>query len=183
MMYSRKSTEATTLNRAVAYFLTKDMQPVYTVEKSGFKFLVSKLNPRYDLPSRKYFTEVEIPKLYVEVRDTVVKPKLAEMKFFATTTDLWTSRAKHPYLSLTVHFVDSSWALQAITLETIPLFEDHSGQNIAEAIVDVLGNWCLDSKRLLQLIMGQILLLHSIPWNEFVSAVSDTIWTWLSTRH
>ena len=46
-------------NQAVAYFLAKDMQPVYTVEKSGFKFLVSKLNPRYSLPSRKYFTEVE----------------------------------------------------------------------------------------------------------------------------
>ena len=73
------------------------MQPVYTVEKSGFIFLVSKLNPRYSLQSRKYFTEVEIPKLYVEVRDTVVKPKLAEMEFFAATSDLWTSRAKHPY--------------------------------------------------------------------------------------
>ena len=96
MLYSRHSAEATTLNKAVAYFLAKDMQPVYTVEKSGFKFLVSKLNPRYSLPSRKYFTEVEIPKLYVEVRDTVVKPKLAEMEFFAATSDLWTSRAKHP---------------------------------------------------------------------------------------
>ena len=68
MLYSRHSAEATTLNRAVAYFLAKDMQPVYTVKKSGFKFLVSKLNPRYSLPSRKNFTEVEIPKLYVEVR-------------------------------------------------------------------------------------------------------------------
>jgi len=63
----------------------------YTVEKSGFKLLVSKLNPRYNLPSRKHFTEVEIPKLYVEVRDTVVKPKLAEVEFFSATTDLWTS--------------------------------------------------------------------------------------------
>jgi len=91
MQYSSHSSEAITLNRAVAYFLTKDMQPVYTVEKSGFKLLVSKLNPRYNLPSRKHFTEVEIPKLYVEVRDTVVKPKLAEVEFFSATTDLWTS--------------------------------------------------------------------------------------------
>lgn len=148
VMYSSKSAEATTLNRAVTYYITKDMQPIYTVEKSGFKFLVSKLNPRYNLPSRKHFTEIEIPKLYVDVRDTVVKPKPAGAEFFAATTDLWTSRAKHPYLSLTVHFVDPSWLLQAITLETIPLFEDHSGQNIAEAIVDVLQNWRLDSTKL-----------------------------------
>jgi len=50
-----------------------------------------KLNPWYNLPSRKHFTKVEIPKLYVEVRDTVVKPKLAEVEFFSATTDLWTS--------------------------------------------------------------------------------------------
>ena len=78
-MYPSKSTEATTLNRAVTYFITKDMQPVYTVERSSFKFLVSKLNPRYNIPSRKHFTEVEIPRLtlrlYTEVRETVVKQK------------------------------------------------------------------------------------------------------------
>ena len=77
-----------------------------------------------------------------------MKPKLAEVEFFYATTDLWTSRAKHPYLSLTVHFIDPSWLLQAITLETVPMFEDHSGQNIAEAIVDVLGNWSLDTSKL-----------------------------------
>ena len=92
IMYPNKSVEATTLNRAVAYYITKDMQPIYTVERSGFKFLVFKLNPRYNLPSRKHFTEIEIPKLYVEVRDTVVKPKLAVAEeFFAATTHLWTS--------------------------------------------------------------------------------------------
>ena len=60
MQYSSHSAEATTLNRAVAYLLTKDMQPVYMVEKSGFKLLVSKLNPWSNLPSRKHFIEVEI---------------------------------------------------------------------------------------------------------------------------
>ena len=43
--YDRKSREAAELNRAVAYFLAKDMQPLYTAEKSGFKNLISKLNP------------------------------------------------------------------------------------------------------------------------------------------
>ena len=42
------------LNRAVDYFLAKDMQPLYTVEKAGFKHLVSKLNLKYSLPSQRY---------------------------------------------------------------------------------------------------------------------------------
>ena len=41
MHYSSHSAEATTLNKAVAYFLAKDMQPMYAVEKGGFKLLKS----------------------------------------------------------------------------------------------------------------------------------------------
>ena len=71
-MYSVKSPKARELIRAVGYFLAKDMQPLYTVEKAGFKHLVSKLNPKYSLPSRRYFTETELPWLYSETKDTIV---------------------------------------------------------------------------------------------------------------
>ena len=81
------------------------------------------------------------------MRETVVKPKQAEI-FFAVTKDLWTSRTRHPYPSLTVYFIDNSWAFQTIALETIPLFQDHSGQNISEAILDVFDNWSLDATEL-----------------------------------
>lgn len=85
-----------------------------------------KLNSKYNLPSRKYFTETKIPKLYNETKDMIVKPKLSEVMHFPATTDLWTSRANHPYLSLTVHLVSSSWDLQTFTLETVLLLEDHT---------------------------------------------------------
>lgn len=67
-------------------------------------------------------------------------PKLLEMKYFAARSDLWTSSAKHPYLSYTVHFIDGAWSLQSFLLDTVPLFEDHTGQNIAEAFQDILAN-------------------------------------------
>ena len=51
-----KSPRAQELNRAVAYFMAKDMQPLNIVEKPGFTYLVSKLDPKYELPSRKYLT-------------------------------------------------------------------------------------------------------------------------------
>ena len=41
------SIPAILLKQPLLTYLTKDMQPVYTVEKSGFKLLVSKLNPTY----------------------------------------------------------------------------------------------------------------------------------------
>ena len=64
----------------------------------------------------------------------MVSRKLTQMDYFSATTDLWTSRATHPYLSYTVHFLDSNWELQSICLETIPLFTDHTGKNMVDSI-------------------------------------------------
>ena len=41
-------------------------------------------------------------KLYTSVKESTVKPKLAESEYFAVRVDLWTSRATHPYFSCTV---------------------------------------------------------------------------------
>ena len=41
--YDLKSLRAQELNRAVTYFIAKDVQPLYTVEKPGFRHLVSTL--------------------------------------------------------------------------------------------------------------------------------------------
>ena len=59
--YEAKSSCACELNKAVAYYLAKDMQPLYAVERPGFKKFVAKLDPKYALPSRNHFSETEIP--------------------------------------------------------------------------------------------------------------------------
>ena len=73
---------------------------------------------------------------------------MSRAKYFAATTDLWTSCSSHPYLSYTVHFIDDDWQLQSFCLDTVPLFEDHTGQNIAEAILDICENWGLSRDNL-----------------------------------
>ena len=57
------------LNKAVVYFIAKDAFPISTVGKPGFKHLVSKLNPRYEIPSSKHFSEYEIPALYSLIKE------------------------------------------------------------------------------------------------------------------
>ena len=144
--FASSSAQAKELNRAVTYYLTKDAVPISTVDKPGFRHLVSTLNPRYQLPSRKHFSDQEIPQLYTHVRDTVVMPALREARFFSGTTDLWTSAASEPYMTLTVHFIDKTWNLRSFCLETVPLFTDHTGQNIADAVSDIFDNWGLSTK-------------------------------------
>uniref|UniRef100_A0A1X7V4E6 Uncharacterized protein n=1 Tax=Amphimedon queenslandica TaxID=400682 RepID=A0A1X7V4E6_AMPQE len=86
--YSAQSSEAKYLNTAVTYYIAKDALPVFTVTKSGFKHFLSKLNPRYEVPSRKHFTEHEIPSLYSNIRDNKVQPAVTKASVFTGTTGL-----------------------------------------------------------------------------------------------
>lgn len=76
-----------------------------------------------------------------------MKPKLAEVEYFAVIMDLWTTRATHPHLSCTVHFIDRSWELQSLCIETVPLFEDHTGEKITESLLDIMTNGNLTSNQ------------------------------------
>ncbi len=147
-MYPSTSNQAKELNKAVAYFIAKDTFPIATVNKPGFKHLVSKLNPRYEIPSRKHFTDFEIPALYSLIKDSKVKPVLAQAECYSATTDLWTSGSCDPYITFTIHTISEDWSLASFCLETVPLYEDHTGQNIADAVLDILGNWSLNKEKL-----------------------------------
>lgn len=147
--YAPESLEAQEINHAVAYYLAKDLQPCSTVEKSGFRHLVQKLNARYQLPSKEYFADVEVPRLYYHAKDHIVRPKLVEAQYFAVTTDMWTTPATGPYMSFSVHFIDREWSLESFCLDTNPLYEDHTGLNIAGTFKDVLANWELPLDKLI----------------------------------
>lgn len=80
--------------------------------------------------------------------DSVIKPKLAEASSYSATTILWTSSCSDLYSSLTVHFVTSDWNLQSLCLGRVYLPDSHTGQNIGEAVSDILSNWELSQDKL-----------------------------------
>ena len=170
--FSSGSPQALELNHAVAYFIAKDAQPLYAVERPGFRTMVAKLNTRYELPGRKYFVEHQLPQLYNEVKTKVVIPKLEQAAHFSVTTDLWTSNSNSPFMSFTIHFIDSDWCLQSLCLDTVPLYNDHTGQNIAEAFQDVLANWNIS--------MSRITSSTTDNGSNFVAAFTSIDCEWLS---
>ena len=143
--YPRGSPQAKELTCAITYYLAKDAMPIYTVEKAGFQRIVSKLDHRYEITSRKVFSSQEIPLLYLHIRNDVMT-QLKQMKHYAMTTDLWTSGACDPYLTLTIHYIDGEWSLKSKCLDTIALFADHTGNNIADCLTDIVFNWELEMK-------------------------------------
>ena len=81
-------------------------------------------------------------------------------------------RATHPYLGCTVHFIDRSWELQSLCIEIVPLFEDHTGENVTESLLDIMTNWNLSP--------DQLILATTDNGASFVAGFCDCGWMHLS---
>jgi len=62
--------------------------------------------------------------------------------------NMWIATNETAFLSLTIHYVDSSWELKNFLLDIIPISIRHTGVNIADAIMAVLHEFDLMEKTL-----------------------------------
>ena len=69
--YVRSSKRWQEITNSVGKFIAKEMMPVSVVERPGFKEMVQKLDPRYEIPSRKYFSKNVLPSLYTATREKI----------------------------------------------------------------------------------------------------------------
>ncbi|KAL6469047.1 hypothetical protein MHYP_G00225710 [Metynnis hypsauchen] len=143
--YEKSSQRHREITDAIAKYLAKDMVPIYTVSKNGFQNLLLTLDKRYQLPSRTYFSQVAIPELYITCRNKV-ETELRSVEYYATTTDMWSSRTTEPYQSLTVHFINEHFELKSRCLQTSYFPLDHTGENIVNGLKDALANWGLNDE-------------------------------------
>ncbi|XP_070412343.1 E3 SUMO-protein ligase ZBED1-like [Nothobranchius furzeri] len=145
--YDKNGARWKAITEAVTFYIATDMLPIYSVEKRGFNHLLKVLDARYVVPSRKYFADVALPHLYNTTREKI-RSELEEMQFYSATTDLWSSRTMQPYLSLTVHYINTSWTLRSICLQTAYFPDNHTGEIIAHGLKDALSSWGLSEERL-----------------------------------
>ena len=122
------------------------MLPAYTVEKSGFKQMLSKFNPRYDVPSHNYFSRVAVPALYSEVKSEL-EQQINDQHFVyrAGTTDLWSSITSEPYLSYTIHCIDGLCATSAS--KHIMCQKPTLAQILQDALTSSFNQWNLDAQK------------------------------------
>ncbi len=169
--YERKGGKWKELTESVTFFLAKDGQPMYTVEKPGFRRMLKIFDARYQLPSRKYFSGTAIPNLYSSVRQKV-QEELSSVDSFSGTTDLWSSVGLKPYISYTIHYIDSQWQLQSKCLQTHFLPENHTSEVLADSLMTTLESWMLMAEK-------QVCLTTDSGSN-IVKAARDLQWPRLS---
>ncbi len=175
--FSRFFMTVRTLNRykcltdAVTQYLVEEMVPLNTVEKPAFKSMLQKFDKQYELPGKTYFSETAVPKMYNTVK-TSIKMELKNVDYFSATTDMWSSVNMTPYMSLTVHYLSMEWTLKSRCLETVFMPENHTSDNISDALRHAFEEWSLDEKKLA--------CITTDNGANIVAAVKQLNWPWLN---
>ena len=106
----------------------------------GFVRCCNNLSLVIPFPIVRLFPQNTYRRCFITEKDRV-KKLLDPVSFYPCTTDLWTSRAQHSYISLTVHCLDGNFDLHSNLLETKEFSDSHTGINIAEELEGVLQDW------------------------------------------
>ena len=122
-----------------------DNEPFTIVDHIGFVQLMNLLEPRYQLPSDKYFSETLIPEMYRKV-SLKVKDGASSTFHVSLTTDVWSSVAQDSYISLTCHYIAEDFTQQQVCLHAAPFNDHHTGEHIGAMTNKCLQCWSLADK-------------------------------------
>ena len=94
------------------------------------------------MPSRRRSL---LPEKY-EAAKAKLMLKLEQVDTCAVTTDFWTSASTEGYVTITCHYLDSSWELKSCVLATYQVKMQHTAENIAAELKKVANDWCITNK-------------------------------------
>ena len=87
---------------------------------------------------------IALPNLHATVKHQV-KEEVGIIRYFSSTTDMWSSVGMVPHISYTIHYINDEWQLCNKCLQTQYLPQDHTGTNLAKAMEAALAMWDLDA--------------------------------------
>lgn len=141
------SEKAKKITAKIAEFIALDDQPLSVVANVGFSRLLEHLEPRYELPSRHYFTDTALPAIHNKLRDQLLALS-SEVPAFGFTTDIWSSSVcLMSLLSCTAQWVDSTFNLQRATLHAQHFRGSHMAERVKQAIEGMLNSWGIEKQR------------------------------------
>ena len=136
---------ALAITELIGRMIVIDLQPFSIVEDQGFIELVEHFEPRYVMPSRKYFATTVLDGLYNRCK-TRLHQMIENQEFLSLTTDIWTSRARDGFISLTGHFIDSNWNRVSVVFNVREFNERHTAVNISDTMRSMINEWDLEYK-------------------------------------
>ena len=117
-------------------FISQDLLPLRTVESQGFRNLLQKLDPLYQVPTRKSLSN-DLLKVKRESVVTRIKSRLRRAQSVCLTIDLWSNRQMKGYIGVTAHFI-LDWALESATLACKRVRGRHTADNIRDQYQEIV---------------------------------------------
>ena len=125
----------------IAEMMALDYQLLSVVSDVGFTRLLHTIEPRYKIPSRKYFTDNVLPKIKENI-DTKLFELLKDVEFLSLTTDIWsTSLSNESLISMTAHWISNEFERTSAVLHAQKMEGSHTGVAICRALESMLENW------------------------------------------
>ena len=138
------SSQSGKITQAIADMIIKDYVPLSIVESESFVNLMQIVAPDYKVPSRNT-VKSRLIKRYDDERDSLVK-ELNSVQSVSLTTDTWTSNATESYITVTEHHITDDWEMQSNVLMTRAMPERHTGENLANKLLDCASEFELENK-------------------------------------
>ena len=152
--WSINDVRAQRIHRRIGEMIALDSHPFSIVEDEGFTRLLRELEPRYTLPSRRYFTDNVVTKIYENIKKQVSQA-VSGVEYFSFTTDIWsTCVSNESLLSLTAHWITDTFQRTIVMLNASRVDGSHTGAYIAQRIKE-LGSFQLTGYMLFCVTMEQ----------------------------
>ena len=139
--------KAECIHLKIAEMMALDYQPLSVVSDVGFTRLLQTIEPRYKVPSRKYFTDNVLPKIKENI-DTKLAQLLKGVEFLSLTTNIWsTSLSNESLISMTAHWIGDEFKRTSAVLHAQKIEGSHTGVAICQALESMLENWKISKTR------------------------------------
>ncbi|XP_071993989.1 E3 SUMO-protein ligase ZBED1 isoform X1 [Engystomops pustulosus] len=138
------------VSSAVVNLICEGMFPASILDEPTFKALLKTMDPRYEIPSRKYICSRVLPEKYHTVRDVILKD-LVDVLWCGISTDMWKSESQNrSYVTLFVHFLapgsSNYFSLGSRCLKTLEVPEENKAEAITRVLYETFIEWGISSK-------------------------------------
>lgn len=138
--------KAVELHYAIGQMIAVDNQPYIFVEDDGFRNLMAKAQPQYKVPSREYFKQVIIPKMYSECKENITS-ELSSSTYISLTTDIWSNSVnRDSFISFTAHWIDDEYIYRHVVLSSRHFPGSHTGENVSKMLSSLSDEWNVKNK-------------------------------------
>ena len=100
--------------------------------------MIDMFHPRYTPPDQSTLATQYIHRMF-DSETIRIQQQISQAEYFAITTVPWSSRSKHAYIGIAIHYVTEWYGLKNYLLATKEFSNFHTAKNLTEILQRILS--------------------------------------------